>query len=164
MSNKFVTTLTLILSAIIFLTGCNSSLPPIDTANKSIIKHDNYVFASGHWKETERKGFKKMAKVNIVDIIFDKNSMTCKESFACVYAKGEDELMKINMLSMNNINYKITEWSDDGIIRAVYNAPVADIEIKLSLKDNFAERSYRETGTRGSNTADSNIYSHWVLE
>lgn len=155
---------TLLMLSATIQTGCNSSLPPIDTAHKSIAKHGNYFFVTGHWKQTERKGLAKLARVNTVDITCDKDTMTCRENFACLYAKGEDETATVNSLSMGSIDYKIVEWSADNTIRAVYNAPVADIEIKISLKDNFAERSFRETSARGNDTASPDVYSHWILE
>lgn len=158
-----ILTLSILLSSMLFI-GCSSSLPPITTAQKSISKQGNYVFIMGHWKQTERKGLAKLAKVNMVTITCDKDTMMCRETFACVYAKGEDKTATVNLLNMGSIDYKIVEWTDNDIIKAVYNARVADIEIKISLKDNFAERSFRETSARGNDTASPDVYSHWVLE
>ena len=143
-----------------------TSLLPIYIPEKEITKYQQYVLVKGRWREKE--GFNQLlAKVNIVDIRCDKDSMVCVETIANVQSMEENEILKIhktNLLSLGIIKYKIIEWTNDDTIVAINDAPVADMEIKISLKDNFAERSVRETKARGDGTADSNVYSHWVLE
>ena len=67
------------------------------------------------------------------------------------------------MLYSIKITYQITDSTND-IIIAKWDAPVADVELKISLKDRFAERSYRETKARGDETSNPEIYGKWVLE
>jgi hypothetical protein len=59
--------------------------------------------------------------------------------------------------------YKIIHWSND-TISALYEAPVADVQLKISLGDKFVERHSRETKARGSKGADSKIYHALILE
>jgi hypothetical protein len=71
--------------------------------------------------------------------------------------------LKNNLLYNQAFTYQIIDWTND-IINAKREAPVADIQITISLKDNFAEKSFRETKARGSDTANPNVYGKWILE
>ncbi len=61
------------------------------------------------------------------------------------------------------LDYNIIDWSGD-TIRAKYEGPVADIELRISVKDKVGERSYRETKSRGSEKSDPNVFQSWILE
>jgi hypothetical protein len=87
--------------------------------------------------------------------------MACEENIA-VLATPQDTPPG-NTLYVLSTQYKIISWSND-IINARYEAPVAEFELKISVRDEFAERTFRETKARGSETANPNIYAHWVLE
>jgi hypothetical protein len=89
--------------------------------------------------------------------------MTCKEIIAEVITPQEEPLFKKTQLFIADTIYKIVDWSND-IISAKYEAPVADVELRLSLRDKFAERHHRESKARGSKASDPNNYAQWVLE
>jgi len=89
--------------------------------------------------------------------------MTCLEKTAVLATPEDSPILKEKFLYILDVNYRIINWSDD-IINAKYEALVADFEIRISLRDKFAERSFRETKARGSETANSNVYEHWILE
>ena len=104
-----------------------------------------------------------ISKINFTSITCDRNNMTCKEIESLVFTPKEQPILKNNLLYNQEFTYQIIDWSDD-TIKAKREAPVADIEITISLKDNFAEKSFRETKARGSGTANPNIYGKWILE
>ena len=140
-----------------------SEADEISSPPKDIRSFGNYVSIQGRWKKTTKTNYHKLARINSTYITCDKKSMTCRENTAALVTPEDEPTFKVNLLYIVDINYRIINWSDD-IINAKYEALVADIEIRISLRDKFAERSFRETKARGSETANPNIYEHWILE
>ena len=89
--------------------------------------------------------------------------MTCKEIESLLFTAKEQPVLKANLLYNQEFTYQIIDWSED-TIKAKREPIVADVEITISLKDNFAEKSFRETKARGSDTANPDVYGKWVLE
>jgi len=90
--------------------------------------------------------------------------MTCEENMLELWTPKEDGFSHKGMMTTANDEYKIVEWTDDGVIKVFEHRGCLDIEFKISVKDNFAERSFRETQASGNETASTDIYGHWVLE
>jgi hypothetical protein len=124
---------------------------------------NEFVFVEGRWKALPGTTTRIIARINSTSITCDYNNRTCKETISLLFVPEEHRLFKDYMLYGQNFTYQITDWSND-TIKARWDAPVADVEIKISLKDNFAEKGYRETKARGSETANPDIYGKWVLE
>ena len=61
------------------------------------------------------------------------------------------------------MEYRLIDWSS-GVIRAKLEGYVADVELRISSKDQVAERSYRETRAHGSKTSDPTLFENWTLE
>ena len=151
-----------ILFVAFLLFGC-SDLYNIDSPSKDIKKVDEFVFAEGRWKALSGTTARIISKINFTSITCDRNSKTCKEIISYVYAPKESRIYKNSTLYSDKFTYQIIDWNND-VIKAKWDAPVADIEMTISLKDNFAEKSYRETKARGSESANPDIYGKWVLE
>lgn len=124
---------------------------------------DKFVFVEGRWKALSGTNARIISRINFTSITCDRNNKTCEEIISFVRNPKEDTMYNNYMLFSNKYTYQITDWTD-GIIKAKWYAPVADVEITISLKDNFAEKSYRETKARGSETSNPDIYGKWVLE
>lgn len=154
-----VTSLILFVYLLGFLPACSKD--EIRSPDKRIQLYDYLVIVEGRWKQTDSSGGKLLARINSAYVICNKLSMTCEENTA-VLATPQDA-PPANLVYIVNIKYKINEWSD-GIIKARHEAPVADFELRISLRDKSAERSFRETKARGSETGNPNIFGHWVLE
>ena len=141
------------------------STDEIQSQFKSIHSAGNQVFVTGRWKRT--KGTVKLNKppiINTTTITCDKLSMTCREIIAgVIIPREEPKLFEEPHLFVEETNYQIINWSD-GIISAKHEAPIADFELRISLKDNFAERKFRETKARDSSTSDPKNYESWELE
>ena len=150
--------LILLASFLSFLPTCSKD--EIRSPKKRIELSDYLVFVQGRWKQTASSG-SKLARINTTYVICNKLSMTCEENTAALATPQDDP--PANLLYIVNITYKINEWSED-IIKARHEAPVADFELRISVRDKFAERSFRETKARGSETANPNVFGHWVLE
>jgi hypothetical protein len=144
------------------LFGC-SDLNNIESPRKSIKKVDEFVFVEGRWKALPETKARIISRINFTSITCDRNNTTCKEVISYVYAPKESRIHNNSILYSDNFTYQIIDWTNY-VIKAKWDAPVADIEITISLKDNFAEKSYRETKARSSESANPNIYGKWVLE
>ena len=123
----------------------------------------DFVFAEGRWKALQGTKPNIISKINFTHITCNRNNMTCEEIESLVFTPKEQPVLKDNLLYSQEFTYQIINWTND-IIKAKRDAPVADIDITISLKDNFAEKSFRETKARGSDTANPSIYGKWVLE
>lgn len=154
------------ISSLIFvlslLIGC-SDLNSIGSPPKNIKKMENFIFVEGRWKALPGTKPSIISKINFTSITCNRNSMTCKEIESFVFTPKEQPILKDNLLYNEEFTYQILDWTND-IIKAKREAPVADVEIIVSLKDNFAEKSFRETKARGSETSNPDIYGKWVLE
>ena len=47
---------------------------------------------------------------------------------------------------------------------AKQETPLADIDLRISVKDGAAEKTYRETKARGAANADPKVVHAWVLQ
>ena len=135
----------------------------ISSPIKDIRPIDNYVLLQGRWKKTTKTNYHKLSRINSTYITCNKKSMTCKENTAVLVTPEDEPGLKLRTLYVVSLTYQIVDWSAD-IINAKHKGPVADFEIRISIRDNFAERSFRETKARGSETANPNVYEHWILE
>jgi hypothetical protein len=133
----------------------------IRSPSKRIQLVDYLVIVEGRWKQTASSGTNVLGRINSAYVTCNKSSMICEENIA-VLANPQDSHPD-NFLYVLSTKYKIISWSND-IINAKYEALVADLELRISVRDKFAERSFRETKARGSDTANPNIFGIWVLE
>lgn len=144
------------------LFGC-SDLNDIRSPRKSIKKVDEFVLAEGRWKALSGTNARIISRINFTSITCDLKNKACSEIISLVQNPKENNLYTKPVLYSIKITYQITDWTND-IIIAKWDAPVADVELKISLKDSFAERSYRETKARGDETSNPKVYGKWVLE
>lgn len=147
---------------LMLLFGC-SDINSVESPRKSIKKTDNIISAEGRWKALQGTKPNIISKINFTSINCDRTSMTCREIESLLFTSKEQPLFKRNLLYNHEFVYQITDLTED-IVKAKRNPPVADVEIYISLKDNFAEKSFRETKARGSETANPDMYGKWVLE
>lgn len=122
-----------------------------------------HVTLEGRWRATTQPGFAVIPRVNTTSGSCSKKSMTCTEMIALLFRPEDKTPDGVRLLFLQTNNYEVIEWSSTTIL-AREKAPVADVELRISLGDRSAERSSRETKARGSETADPNISRHWVLE
>ncbi len=125
----------------------------------------DFVVAVGRWKTiASETRYPKLALINATYIFCSKRLRTCQEAIANLYTPEDPPKDSTeSFLNVFVMDYNIIDWSGD-TVRAKYEALVADIELRISVKDGVAERSYRETWARGSETSDPNISQSWILE
>lgn len=136
----------------------------IRSPEKRISIVGNYAFIEGRWKRAQGSTkYTKMTTINTVSITCDRKTMTCTETIAKLVTPKEEPWIGDPLLFIDTTTYQIIDWSDDTIY-AKYPAPVADFELRISIKDKFAERRRRETKARGAETSDPNIFENCILE
>jgi hypothetical protein len=139
--------------------GIRSPSKRIDVDEKS----GSHVRFEGRWKATSQSGFAVIPKINTTSGSCAKETMSCTETIALLFSTADKTPDGVNRLFLQNNYYRVIEWSSK-TIHAKEEAPVADIELRISLVDRSAERTSRETKARGSETANPNISRQWILE
>lgn len=149
-----------------FVGECAQRFEPneIKSQQKSITPIDNHLFLKGRWKRTSVKSiFGKPPIINTVSIACDKQTMSCKETIAELVTTQDVKEFEAPWLLIDETIYRIVDWSDQ-TVRAVHQAQVADIELRISIRDGVAERHWIETRSRGSETSNPKNAENWVLE
>ncbi len=144
--------------------GC-SNINDIKSPTKIInALSENQVFLEGRWKEVSPiKNYKTTPKINTTSILCDKGSNSCIEHEACLATRKDNSILPYTLLYVQPTTYIITEWSDT-VIKAKYEARAGDVELRISLADKSAEKSFRETSARGAMGANPDLIEHWILE
>lgn len=153
-----------LIMSLVLLLGC-SNINDIKSPTKIInVLSENQVFLEGRWKEVSSgKNYKTTPRINTTSILCYKGSNSCVEHEACLATRKDNSILPYNLLYVQPTNYLITEWSD-GVIKAKYEARAGDVELRISLTDKSAEKSFRETSARGAMGANPDSIEHWILE
>jgi hypothetical protein len=126
--------------------------------------YDGDMFIDGRWSNTVAKFPSPiLPRINATKIWCYKRQKICKEFVAVLFTPEDTKGISNPFFSILEFEYKILDWSDD-VIRAKHKGPVADIELKVSVKDEFAERTFGETKAGGVETSDPNSFYVWTLE
>jgi hypothetical protein len=122
------------------------------------------VFVRGRWKVTSDPDRNALPVVNTVDVTCQKETRTCREVIAGVYSNLDAANLKTasSWLTIFSMNFEIIRWTDS-TVQAVARPSAADIDILISLEHKTAERTARETGTRGAKGASA-VPEKWMLE
>jgi len=123
------------------------------------------VVAEGHWRQTRWAGYADIPAVNFVSIRCNKLDGTCHERRADLQSRlDRNPVVPGSFLFLVDApEFRILSWVD-GTVVARAELPVADLDLLISTKDKVAERSFRETRARGSDSADPSISRVYVLE
>jgi hypothetical protein len=119
----------------------------------------------GKWRNVTGRPSVTVPRVNSVRIECDKGSLICTEYIAKLIQKSDDPSSVVDKryLFLMKEGFRILEWSDSAIV-ARAEPRAADIELRISLKDDAAERTSRETEARGAAGANPSEVEHWVLD
>lgn len=125
---------------------------------------EHVVTVEGHWRQTKWAGMTGIPAVNAVNIYCNKLEGVCTEIRADLYTRLDKDFSPPPQLLVRTPQaFRILSWLDGSVV-ARDEAPVADIDLRISTKDGVVEKNYRETKARGSNTADPSIWRVYVLE
>ncbi len=123
-----------------------------------------WIVAEGKWRRTSGPAMSiRLPEINSVYIDCYERTGKCTERRATLVSRAEAERLNVplleGLLDTSFDEYEIAEWTAD-FVRAVYRAPVGDIEIQISVKNKTATRSYRER----PDATDKPISNYYVLE
>jgi hypothetical protein len=153
-------TIFLFIGLLFLLSGCSNIESP---AKAFHILDDGNVYLEGRWKEiAETSRYKMIPKHNSISILCDKKAGVCTETQALLVIKKDNPLIPSALLYPEQFTYLVTEWSD-ATIKAERKPRAADVEIRISLTDKSAEKSYRETKARGADSSNPDVVGNWIL-
>lgn len=155
----------ILLTIMLFFISCSQYEVARSPAKRMILDKETKSIVSfeGRWKALSQHKMSMIPPINTVIGHCNKKSLICSETIALYYRPDDRTPSGDPYLYLQTHDYRIVEWTSTRIT-AREEAPVADIEIRISLADNSIERSAKETTVRGSTTADPNISRHWILE
>jgi hypothetical protein len=125
----------------------------VDAASSDVSLH-------GTWRATGKAGALMDWAANTASVICERSTAQCEEVIAVI--RPPDNFVPRPSLDIVRLTYSVLEWTDE-VVRAHYAAPAGDFEIRIAIVDKSAERSFRETKSRGSTTSDPSIVRNWVL-
>jgi hypothetical protein len=86
----------------------------------------------------------------------------CRETIALLYSELDKWHNSGGLLAINFEEYEVVSWSPSQVV-AIAKPRAADLELRISVEHESAERTYRETEARGAKGA-SPIPVRWVLK
>ena len=158
---------TFLMTITLFLMCISSYASEIKSPVKSIYldsEANSFAKFEGRWHALVKKQNPLIPELNSVTVICNKNTMICIESMALLFTERDKVATPMEgFLAPQSNKFKVVEWTSS-LIRAREEAPVADIELRISLGDKSVERSFSETTARGVTTSNPHNVQHWVLE
>jgi hypothetical protein len=121
-----------------------------------------YVTLDGRWQSASGRSTGEVPKFNAVRVECERERATCTEFLARMITKDDDSVSGGPYLFANVIRYKVLEWSDSHIL-ARAEPRAADVELRIAILDESAERTSRETSARGASGANPSNVDQWVL-
>ena len=119
----------------------------------------------GTWHRISERATVEVPRVNSVRIECDRTAGVCNEYVAKFIQKTDDptDTMERPYLFLMKEQFRVIEWTGT-TITARAEPRAADIDLRISFADRSAERTSRETGSRGAKGANSQNVTQWVLQ
>ena len=124
-----------------------------------------HVMVQGTWHRISERATVEVPRINGVRIECDRTAGVCNEYVAKFIQKTDDPTgnMERPYLFLMKEQFRIIEWTGT-TITARAEPRAADIDLRISFVDRSAERTSRETGSRGGKGANSQNVTQWVLQ
>ena len=124
-----------------------------------------HVTVQGTWRRISERATVEVPPVNSVRIECDRIAGVCNEYVAKFIQKTDDptSTMERPYLFLMKEQFRVIEWTGTSIT-ARAEPRAADIRLRISLADESAERTSRETGARGAQGANPANVTKWVLQ
>ena len=135
-----------------------------DRKNFFLSGDGGYVVLQGTWRRTSQRPTVEVPYVNSVRIECDRTARICNEYVAKFTQKTDDPLGAVERpyLFLMKEQFRVIEWTET-VIDARAEPRAATIDLRISLTDRTAERSSRETASRGAQGANPQNVTQWVL-
>jgi hypothetical protein len=136
-----------------------------DQKNFLVSGDEKYVVLQGTWRRTSQRPTVEVPYINRVRIECDQTARICNEYVAKFIQKTDDPLgtMERPYLFLMKEQFRVIEWTGT-TIAARAEPRAADIDLRISLTNQTAERSSRETAARGAQGANPQNATQWVLQ
>jgi hypothetical protein len=123
------------------------------------------VMIQGTWRLISQRATVEVPLVNSVRVECDRTTRVCNEYVAKLIQKTDDPTGTIERpyLFLMKEQFRVIEWTGT-TITARAEPRAADIDLRISFADRSAERTSRETGSRGAKGANSQNVTQWVLQ
>ena len=159
-----IATVTAATALLLAVSACGSD---ITTDQKQFVVSSDrrYVTVQGTWRRISQRATVEVPRVNSVRIDCDRTAGICNEYVAKFIQKTDDptSTMARPYLFLMKEQFRVIEWTGTSIT-ARAEPRAADIHLRISLADQSAERTSRETAARGSQGADPANVTKWVLQ
>ena len=122
------------------------------------------VVVLGTWRRVSQRSSVEVPHVNSARIECDRAGRVCSEYIAKLIQEIDDPAgaVKQPYLFLMKQQFRVIEWTAT-TITARAEPRAADIDLRISLVDQVAERTSRETGARGAQGANPANITQWVL-
>jgi hypothetical protein len=122
------------------------------------------VMVHGTWHRIAERPTVEVPRVNSVRIECDRTAGVCNEYVAKFIQKSDDPTGTVERahLFLMKEQFRVVEWTGT-TITARAEPRAADIDLRISFADHSAERTSRETESRGAKGAHSQNVIHWVV-
>lgn len=123
------------------------------------------VIVHGTWYRIAERPTVEVPRVNSVRIECDRTAGVCNEYVAKFIQKTDDPTGTVERahLFLMKEQFRVIEWTET-TITARAEPRAADIDLRISLADRSAERTSRETESRGAKGANSQNVTQWVVQ
>jgi hypothetical protein len=123
-----------------------------------------HVVVQGTWHRISQRATVEVPRVNSVRIECDRTARVCNEYVAKFIQKADDPIaVERPHLFLMKEQFRVIEWTAT-TITARAKPRAADIHLRISLADESAERTSRETAARGAQGANPANVTKWVLQ
>jgi hypothetical protein len=122
------------------------------------------VTVHGTWHRIADRPTIGVPRVNSVRIECDRTAGVCNEYVAKFIQKSDDPTGTVERahLFLMKEQFRVIEWTGT-TVTARAEPRAADIDLRISFADHSAERTSRETESRGAKVAHSQNVIHWVV-
>ena len=124
-----------------------------------------YVVLQGTWRRISQRATVEIPHVNSVRIECHRSGRVCSEYVAKLIQKADDPTGAVERpyLILMKEQFRVIEWTAT-TITARAEPRAADVDLRISLADESAERTSRETAARGAQGANPTNVTQWVLQ
>lgn len=122
------------------------------------------VVLQGTWRRTSTRPSVHVPSVNSTRVECDRNGAICAEYLAKFIQKEDDDLGTIShpSLFLMKEQFRVVQWTERMIV-ARAKAPAADIELRINLVEETAQRTFQETPAPADENKNPRNVSDWVL-
>lgn len=136
-----------------------------DQKNFVVSSDRRHITIQGTWHRISERATVEVPRVNSVRIECDRTAGVCNEYVAKFIQKTDDLTRTVERpyLFLMKEQFRVIEWTET-TITARAEPRAADVDLRISFADRSAERTSRETESRGAKGANSQNVTQWVLQ